>query len=377
MIPVGPAMNLGTEVLKSVQTFLGPGVERRTKARASAEELEHRRRALALELEEGRTRAVASRYPLGLPGRLRGVLGDGIAPCLLVSPVVVGGAAADAVPYTVADRIRDLDPSGKLLQVFTGAFVRDADQLRTIEGVVGADEIVKQEFTPGPAIVVYFETSADAITAIALVSNVVRTIDGKQSITMRLARISGDRLAIARWSGPGEDTVDLEWLEREGSSTSLESLHELSSAIAAFAVAIASVYWRLQGVRWRLPDHQDDIVRALPQVIDESASRPLDVGADERLEQELANLVAAGDDPEIVHMPEQNDVGIYLRAATGGSILMTVASDFPSGPPQLLADFGDGAVREIVLKAEQWEPCQSLVSLAKAVLQPARGCPDL
>lgn len=368
VIPVGPAMGLSAEILRSARAFLGPSLERRAKRKANADELIHRRAQLAQELDENRWRNLERQYPLGTPGRLRAAVLDGIAPCLLVSPVVWVGAAPETVQYTVADRIRDLDPSSKLLQVFTGGFVRDSGDIRVIDGTVGAADVASHEFSPSPSMVVYFEQTAQAVTAVARLTNVIHTVDGERAITMRLARVMGGHVEIARWREPGTGSVDLEWVNGAVRFDSpLDTLRELGAAIAAFAVAICSLYWQLQGVSWSLPAERRT-QGALPQVIGESAVRPVPPALGERLEQEVANLLAAGFEPEIVELPEMSVVGIYVHRNDEHSALFSIGSDYPQVPPEVLVRSDGGSVKQIFVSPAQWEPCQSLVSIAKAAL---------
>lgn len=367
MTPIGAFFDLTTEVLKSVRTFFGPRVTERAQREANALALEQRQRQLELELRAERALGTARSYPLGTPGRLRPFVRDGVAPCLLVSPVAWGGASPETVASTVAYRVREVDPNGRFLQVLTGGFVRGDDGMRSIDGEIGAVEVAEFEFSPGPSLVVYFERAADALIANALLTNVLRTVDGDGALTMPLARLADGGLECAVWREPGAGARDVEWVRHpvdESGDGESKALAALASAVASFGVAITAVYWEMQGVRWRVPE-KARTRSPVAGLLELEPSVERGGGRAERLEQELAGLIAAGLAPEVCDL-NGDGLGIYVPLERG-SAFFEIGPDYPRQPPEVLVRTADGCVERVALAVSHWEPAQSIVDLVKAL----------
>jgi hypothetical protein len=353
------------EVVGAVRSFVAPGIEQRARQRADAASLQHRQRELAHELARQDELELRERYPLGTPGRLRRHAENRMAPRLLVSPVDAGGTAADAVAHAVSDGVREVDGSGKFIQVLTGAFVRDRGSLREIDGLVGATEVAQREFHPGASIIVYFEAAGNVLVANALLSNVIRTRDGHRAVNMPLARLSPDTLKFAYWTSPGSQGSDLHWASQP-LRTGEEPHEALGSAIAAFALAITAVYWELRGVRWRFgsaafsPLHE-------PLGGLAGHDRPDAPGVpSERLDQELAGLVAAGLEAEIIDSAGDGELAFYVPLGAR-SALLTVGPGYPQEPPEVLVRGADGQVEALRVEPSHWQPSQSLAELVEAL----------
>ncbi len=374
MTPVKPFLTFGTEVLANVRTFFGPAIQAQAQRAANAAALERRRQELALEVQSQRSKELARAYPLGSPGRLRMSLPRGLAPRLLVSPVHYGDAPAYTVPNTVSDHVRRVDKTGKFLQVVSGAFVRDDGRLRELEGAVQASEIADCEFSPSPSVVVYFEQSAEALTVAALLTHVIHTLDGSSSVVMPLARLTQEQLEYASWRRLGTSEVDLEWLtrrmDRDGAGRTLEILAQLGADIATFTLAITSLYWALQGVRWRVPASESTLAGAVPQMLVHGDVSVTSGALAERVEQELAGLIAAGIEVEVCDLPD-DERGFGILAPLGSyprSVFFIVRLDYPRSPPELLLRQESGDIARIQLDNAQWEPARSLASLIEVLL---------
>jgi hypothetical protein len=373
-------IQLSTEILRSVRTFLGPRVEARAQRRSNETALAHRITELQLEREAARIAERERDYSLGYSGRLRQHRRPGLAPCLLVSPNEwETGSVSDVVANTVSDRLGAVDPQGMFLQVITGGFSRDGQRLRTIGGAVRAAELADQEFSPGPSMVVYFEGSADALFAKMLLTHVLPTINGDSSLTMPLARLAGDGLHFAMWHKIGVGDADVEWVFKRTGTTQSSRASALGSAIAAFAVAVTSVYWQLQGVRWRLADPVAPSVaaeRGYAGLLDSSPVVSEDAHEQaafterlelftERLEQEFAGLIVADLSPELCVLPD-GGVGLYLDLVAS-SMLFALDEGYPRKPPRVFIRHAGGKVESVRLDCSQWQPSNSIVQLAHAL----------
>jgi hypothetical protein len=310
-----------------------------------------------------------ARYPLGQPGKLRELLPGGVAPCLLVSPTY---RADPAEPMRIADVVADvvgqIDGSGQLLRVVTGAFAHDDNRPREIDGNVGAAEIALFEFNPRPSMIVRFEGTRAALTAHARITHVIRTVDDEALLETPVARLAGDALEFAAWRDPEvEPDAHLTW-ERESLSDSegWDPMTAFGTAIALFAVSISSVYWRLQGVRWRIAVPSlaplNEMFKAAAELVPATQA-----GSDltERLNQELAELTAAHVNVEVLDLNDEDSVGVCVPRPPR-AVTFVVGRDYPTEPPRVLVTEADGTIQEVRLDSSQWEPSRSMTDLLEA-----------
>ena len=363
-------MGLTVEIIRSVRTLFSPAIEAHYQRRTQEMAIRHRTDVLQLERHATNSALLERDYPLGSWGRVRAMRKQALAPCLIVSPIDDrGGAVSDRVANAVSAHVCDIDRSGAFLHVITGAFVRDTPHLRTIHGDVGAHEIAEQEFTPAPSMVVYFEWTGRVLVAKMLLSHVLPTVNGDAELTMPLAQLGPAGLHFAMWNDIGAHETDLEWVYEsvDGANGAGEAL--LAEVIADFAGAVASLYWQLQGVRWRVRDEARAGVSqpVLLEVVDGNHVAATDDEAfADRMEQEIAGLVAADMPPQVWPLPDGNGVGVYLELDTT-SVLFTVDVGYPQSPPVVHRRHADGSVTPIALAHEHWEPSRSIVELASAL----------
>ena len=363
-------LDLVTEIIRSVRTYFAPHVEARAQSRANHVALAFRVQELELEQRYARATELERQYPFGSSGRLRQRCRPGLAPSLLVSPVAWEDADSELIGHTVSDHISDLDPTGAFLQVVSGGFVRDGHRLRVIDGGVRAAEIAELEFSPAPSLIVYFERSAEAVSAKMLLTHMIPTSDGEPSLTMPLARLTADGLHFAELNEPGLYDRDIEWTFMPVESSHHAGVASMGWAIAGFAAAVTSLYWQLQGVRWRVRDSVvvGETPPALTSLLDDHAigEPAAELTFAERLEHELAALVSANLSPEVCDMPDNDGVGLLLEI-DDAMVWFAIDRGYPKSPPRIFRRDTDGCVEQIALHPSQWEPSQSIAELASAL----------
>lgn len=373
------------QVADSATALLGPGIKSRAERRvilaqdeADAATLQRRlleiaeaQRAREADLDrslhEFRERSRDARYPLGQPGRLRGLLKAGMVPNLLVSPVDLGnGVDPLTVARHVQDAVNQVDASAQMVRVLTGAFAYDDGKPREIEGNISAAEVARTEFSPHPAILVHFGRAGGTLTAYASVSDFFCTAEGDSAFETPVARISGDGIEYAVWRDPTSSDVHLEWVATEVSGAAAEEA--LGTAITLFALSISSVYWRTHGVRWSIKSTE---LGALSDIIEHAAENApaIDtpsVTRSERLELELAELAARDHDVDVVGDAGEGTVVVYV-AIPPRSVAFFLGEDFPSAPPAIYVQDAGDEIRPIALDDGQWEPSHSLTELLEAL----------
>lgn len=335
--------------------------------RLADKEAQRRQMLLSAQAALIRDRNAAADCPTGRPGRIRESLPHGLAPCVIVSPNSrIDRDDPFSIASDISDIIRQIDTSGQMVHVVSGGFVRDRNGVREIDGEVGAAEIARNEFRPRPSIIIRFERSSAGTTAHALISDMVRTTDNQTSFETPVARLTGDDLEFAALPGSDSDSgFDLEWVRRPAAVPGATPQTAFATAIAIFALTISSVYWRLQGVRWKFERTQAHPINRMRGAANEIVGAGGVPVRDERLLHELTELRAVFGDVELVELASAGTVAVYVALA-GRAVTFVIEDDYPNMPPGILLRQDDGRSEQIRLDSSQWSPSRSLLDLAEA-----------
>jgi hypothetical protein len=344
-----------------------------TRAHLNGLSEEHRlRMAVQLQRIELDT-LLATTYPLGVPGHVRSrVRGSGL-PVILVSPPPPGaslpvGGAAERIEEILSE-VQSIDRYGR---VISGAFVREAGQSRYIDGENGARTIARSEFGLGPAILIYFEWRAQALSAHAYLSTVFGSVGGDSGFPFVVARYSRER----RSNGPAV-------LARDGDLPSwhhidLRALPEadpvdvVAYTVALFLLATIDAYWEMRTgqapgllAQARAGWGGEDVAapRGPTNAVDTTPPPNGFLAGDPhrraRLEQDARQLAEVGYEVTAEELGA-GYVGLHVRGMA--DVIFVVDARYPQAPPVVIR-FGD---TDIEIEPAHWSSECTLADVVEA-----------
>jgi hypothetical protein len=361
-----------TGVARSVPGLVSDWVRTRNEIR-----VEYTRAQIAgnAEITTLRRQAAIRDYPLGLPGRLRDLFElSGRLPVILVSPLPPQAwPSLTAIPERVQGLLSEVPRLGSYAQPISGAFVREAGISRFIDGEVAARTVAVSEFSREPAVLIYFEHTPRALTALAYLSTVFGSVGGDSSFSFVIARYTQDPASNTPPVMPLGGDLPAWRLINLSALASLDASDVVSQTITWFLLAVIDAYWEQKADRdpgllasvgvLPAPARPVRFPAAIPAHTEELPAQFLgnDVDLRSRLEREARQLVHKGFQVSAEEL-DSGYVGMHITGVTK-DVVFVVDGSYPDAPPVAISTRG----APIEIGASDWSPECTLMDVVEAI----------
>lgn len=306
------------------------------------------------------------RYPLGIPGQFRRVVGSSGLPTILLSDHNDGRWPGEITPR-IREFLGEFTAIGQYARIPSGAFARDDGVHRTIDGEVAARTIARSEFRRDPAILIYFEPGPTTLTAHAYLSaffDATRRADGVVFLIARYGRSGGPGPAAVRARAgdlPSWQHIDLK------AASAFAERDVVAASVTDFVLAAVDAYWRLRfGMTTGLRPGNRQIQPAAAH--SRPALTPIDDGlfADapalrSRLEHEVRGLMNDGYTVTVEELPG-GFTGVHVERPK--DVVFVVDGKYPATPPAWIRVNGS---EDIPLENVAWSPEFRLADILEAI----------